>query len=115
MTDLAALIERLERATGPDRNLDAMIFHFIMKGEGVGARGSGPPYTSSIDAAMTLVPDGDPWTLGQSIHFRYWHALVSEFGADQQIHSRGYGTSDYPAIALSIAALKSRAVQTGGA
>ena len=74
MSGLAELIERLEKATGPDRQLD----HDIALATGwaqsfSGATGTSPaglispdgnyhysarPFTASIDAALTLVPDG---------------------------------------------------------
>lgn len=101
------LIERLEKATGPDRALDLAI------GEAVGAANhSGPAshrpfrdwakhYTASIDAAMTLVPEACAWQCGCEIDFtptaRVWghDTHVDEFGAT-------------PVLALCIAALKAR-------
>lgn len=81
--DLAALIERLEKATGPDRELDALIFRaigaplpkefcgrpvtlewddaeqcFVVPIDDMRVRYTPPNYTASLDAAMTLVPGG---------------------------------------------------------
>lgn len=128
---LTELIAALEKATGPDRELDAKIYCFVNglslvkfnKNESIqhqpvrdNAGGTyhtmltpPPHYTASIDAAMTLVPDGDPWTLGQSIYHMHWTAIINEFGPGQTIRSRGSGGSPFPAIALCIASLEARA------
>jgi hypothetical protein len=52
--ELLSLAERVERATGADRNLDAMI-HARDGLEGVGHWQDAPAYTASLDAAMTLL------------------------------------------------------------
>ena len=109
------LIERLEAATGPSRELDAAIFHaigapvpfqfanklialeyndveqayFAIVTDDMRVRYSPPNYTASIDAALTLVPEG--WTCA----FRQqddggWHAELRE----------GYCTS-YKRVVLS--------------
>ena len=92
-TELLALAERVERADGPDRELDAEIalaagwekstdeewveyWHLPDKGQiphiiwqpyrarDIGAFRTALPYfTASIDAAITLVPGGKEWTL----------------------------------------------------
>lgn len=84
-------------------------------------------YSSSIDAALTLVPDG--WLLSEllqnhpefkSITDRGWNAGVMgpvewaspEPGApDEPVFDHANGTHDHPAIALCIAALKARKEQ----
>ncbi len=95
MTDLSELIERIEAASGPDREIDHAIYHDLLgfcrhlnkkrtgaqsdtgfdcldcgadswgnksrEGgypAGQGLHDSAPRYTASIDAAMTLVPEG---------------------------------------------------------
>lgn len=95
MTDLSGLIERVEAGVGPDRSIDAAIYHDLLgfcrhanqertgaqsdtgfdcmdcgadswgnksrKGgypAGQGLHDSAPRYTASLDAAMTLVPNG---------------------------------------------------------
>ena len=57
MSDLRGLIERVEKATGPDRELDAQIYIWVH-----GLRANAPvlwtqvaPYTNSLDAALALV------------------------------------------------------------
>lgn len=82
------LIERLEAATGPDQELDHAIGMAV---------GFGGDFTSSIDAALTLVPEGYGWNLQGNTNSFY--AVV-----------RGYKNkvSPTPAIALCIAALRAR-------
>lgn len=85
------LIERLEKATEPDQELDLAIAMacqidcrqccghgvavWAQDGNGiVGEECCGNPdvcpanYTASLDAALTLVPDGFRWKLGYSRH-----------------------------------------------
>jgi hypothetical protein len=50
------LIERLEKATGPDREIDHEIDALVGEAEDFPA--NEPRYTASIDAALTLVPEG---------------------------------------------------------
>ena len=53
------LIERLEKATGPDRELDHAILCMIdPRVKGTCPMHYDPHYTASIDAALTLVPEG---------------------------------------------------------
>ena len=71
MDDLNTLAGRVEAATGPDRELDAAIANAVgaehgqKSGWSNGENGDyfvidecAPRYTASIDAALTLVPDG---------------------------------------------------------
>lgn len=62
MDDLSALIERLEKLTGPDRGLDYEI-HCRDGLEGVGMYGAHPAYTASLDIAMQLIPGDLNWLL----------------------------------------------------
>jgi hypothetical protein len=59
--DLLALAERVEQATGPCRNLDNSI---RLATNGGCAFDEDPAYTASLDAAMTLVPEGWNWMAG---------------------------------------------------
>jgi hypothetical protein len=69
----ADLIARLENATGPDRELDADIMYFEIE-RGTGIKVTRIPsltetanhYTRSLDAALTLVPEGYSYELTQS-------------------------------------------------
>lgn len=67
VSDLLALADRCEAATGPDRELDAAIHAAIYEAvvfdpkwkEWVGSGGMNVrKFTASIDAALTLVPEG---------------------------------------------------------
>lgn len=113
---MSDLIERLKKATGPDRDLDLAI------GEAVGAADhSGPAYhrpfrewakhyTTSIDAALTLVPPqcwGEiSWAgvLGLKENPRSYPIVTLGPGEDGQETQ----SATIP-IALCIAALKARA------
>ncbi len=112
MADLSKIIERLEKATGPDRALDEAIFEavhgrkrHISTFEQVDPSETLPPYTSSVDAALTLVPEG--WT-------RAVDATAPEMGIDVDLYpeppgivgTRGAHNSE--SIATCIAALKAR-------
>lgn len=120
------LIERLEKATGPDRELDLAI------GEAVGeANHSGPAhhrpfrewakhYTASIDAALTLVPEGWWMTLDRYVisdepepspmAWRAWlRKIEGDLDGDGPVyHRKHFSPAPTPAIALCIAAMKAR-------
>lgn len=121
MTSRADLISRLEAATGPSRELDAMIHWHIKAGVGVGMAQDAPHYTDSIDAALALVPT----TYSTAIHANEMEEyptcwLVEK--VEQELFSArvdyiptynvepppiGEGTSFLtPALALCIAALR---------
>lgn len=53
------LIQRLEKATGPDRELDFAVLSVVdPRALKTGPLPGDPKYTSSLDAAMTLVSEG---------------------------------------------------------
>lgn len=125
---MKTLIERLEKATGPSRELDAAIFKIAQPeserfktspfGEGPGhmswiSANKGtihPLYTASIDAALTLVPENADWSLEKD------GAWVRWMGKDdaQEVQSVLVGRDGKcTAIALCIAALKARQATTG--
>ena len=100
MTD--DLIARIEAASGADRGLDWEI-HLHDGLAGVGMYGDHPPYTASIDAALSLVPDG--WRLSISnMCGPGWFAGLHETDG----YGEGYGRAATPALALCAAALKER-------
>ena len=90
------LITRLESADGPSYALDREI------GEAVGRAFAPPmPYSASIDAALTLVPEGWKW------------AVTSKNSAcchEQHITPLNWSYASTPALALAAAALKARGV-----
>ncbi len=116
MTDLSALIARIEAATGPSIELDEAIrlaigaesIHYG-SAEGLVTTDEcyGPPsYTESIDAALTLAPEGQAWSLGR------WNSQSGDgptvFWFD--LHGREEICARHPihAIAVCISCLKAR-------
>lgn len=109
---LDELITALESATGPSREMDAEIAA-LLSGDGrakVAHDGwwlngecwptKAPNYTTSIDAALTLVPEGASWRIEN------WKGEIS---AKVQIGDCvSYGGTHVAATALTIAALKAR-------
>ena len=125
MTD--ALIAELERATEGSRGLDAEIWltlpgntrrQWSYTHEATGrechvdeTRDANhrlvivPYYTTNIDSAITLVPEGRWWVLNSGVQSRSALAQVEhENGGWDKYEGRGAT----PAIALCIAALKTR-------
>lgn len=130
----ADLIAKLEAAEGPSRELDAEIvrqstancvgvergpiggdaqhyeewlFRFDPPRSWVDSWLHVPRYTSSLDAALTLVPEGwmvELW-LAQPTETQQWHSNAVVY-YERRRASRGEGAT--PAIALSIAALRAR-------
>ncbi len=136
---LASLIERLEKATGPDRELDVLIGYAIdLMGDDKHLsfrtsfdtcgmemmlrmaesyqniwRTELPRYTASIEAAMTLVPHD--WRI-YAIQEEYIVPRGNWFaGLDHRTAHHKYGSmigkSSTPAIAICIAALKAHSVR----
>lgn len=113
------LIERLERLTEPDRELDGDIGilvgpwtrHDLGDGcwqwryNGVNFGNRPPAYTRSVDAAMTLVPGGWHFDLHCMWGFPKVRASVDR---DWPHMGRHDGWHESLAIALCIAALKAR-------
>jgi hypothetical protein len=101
MSDLADIIARLEKATGPDRELDRAIWF------GVGNQfPHTPEYTASMDAALLLMPPHHRWKIGCGHYVQY----IAEV-QDNSRRDRGWyvGECDStPATALCIAALRAR-------
>jgi hypothetical protein len=128
MTTLEETLTRLQEATGPDRGLDHDITLLMFPGRfrtssGYTNRGAGwcvelengtdigmhecARYTASIDAALTLVPEGLAWmTRGSSAD-----DAAHPFGT-AYVATPGLDLISYPAptaaLALCIAALKAR-------
>lgn len=116
MSDIESLIKRLELASGPDRALDLDISHygkqkFAHEGKGIGWP---PHYTASIDAALTLVPEGYA-IQGMEIWAQETHLTILETQKKNDglyWHTSGEGrwkaNHAIPSIALCIAALRAR-------
>ena len=98
MRDLPSLIATLEAATEGSAELDRAICRAIS-----GDETQWHKYTRSLDAAMTLVPEG-------------WFALIDTRGRadvryapiDQSGYRREVADAATPALALCIAALRAR-------
>lgn len=127
MTDLQSLIIRLEKATGPDRELDAEIWAAVRpdlrsavafaQWKGLRPRGEdwdtafanycrerAPHFSRSVDAALTLVPEGWQWVVGGD------RAANGGPWADVQPNHTGVTKTHAPtpSLALCTAALKAR-------
>lgn len=116
--ELLALAERVEEAEGPDRELDREIKAAVGDAWDYaadwGPRDNCHPvanaYTASLDAVMTLVPEG--WRLrqmnfsGPCADDRKWHLNLhgGREGGDTFV-----GRGRTPALALCAAALRARA------
>lgn len=107
------LIERLEALSGPNFAIEQEIVRIV--NPQATRLTTSPPYTASIDAALTLVPEGnegagvewnvESWT-GNGIHAPHIRATAWVAGA-----KRAYGAT--PAIALCIASLRARSADNG--
>ena len=118
MTKLADKIEALE---GPSKEVDAEIaalngYRIVDEGAPIGRvcydkNRHGvplPAYTKSLDAAMTLVPEGYDWFKTPRLD-RLPHMIVEP--AHREGNPRDYyhfGTAHTPALALCAAALRAR-------
>lgn len=118
--DLIELAERVERATGPDRELDRAVaealgwtricsipsgYMAVRPGEKVEYRL--PKFSRSMDAAMTLAPKGFDWCAGD-IEGLGW-ASISPSQQSYSIHSEFDAQAATPALALTAACLRARA------
>lgn len=125
MTALLELAERCEAATGPDRELDELIAaelagavrevqhgvsHYHRDGRWVSV-GEIKPYTASLDAAMTLVPEWCVWSTGDwkaNGHCASASVWPPEDKRPEGFH--GIAQAATPALALCVAALRARAI-----
>lgn len=146
MTDLSQLIERIEAADGPDREIDRAIMSALgfvyreeqrsigltygkawdmhlhrewVRGDEIVADACVPNYSKSIDAAMTLVPNGLEWELfgydaKRDPRFGCFQARIKLLRYEDDPEEPGpesIANAATPALALSAAAL--RAIQSG--
>lgn len=112
------LIERLEKAAGPDREIDqaiAVIHRREKTGRPVIAVANCGEYTASADQALRLMPPNWRLELQQSGDGTWWNAAAYHIAPDDD---QGVGTENgrpNPAIAICIAALRARAMETRNA
>lgn len=126
MVDLLALADRVEKLTGPDRVVDALIADAIRwwpegfnridyfgrdrrrndKASPLPEKIDCPQWSASLDAAMTLVPEGFKWRCGYSRHVPHNAEVV-----DYNNHKGTFiGESDFNrACAITAACLRARA------
>jgi len=128
------LLDRLAACTGADRELDGLIADSCAValweccGNGVQSHPEEPPeccgdpvtqapplYTASIDAALTLVPEGHDWmitawTRGDMTEHPgpFFGAVIERYGNNKPVGEGKSGAS--AAIALVSAALRARGV-----
>jgi hypothetical protein len=108
------LAERCEQATGPDRLLDGEIWreahgltiYDVLTPEGE-ISVSVPYLTASLDAAMTLVPEGRGLIYKRHGIKNVWRVQIHS--GDETTFIEGDAAT--PALALCAAALKARASQ----
>jgi hypothetical protein len=104
------LLERLEKVTGPDRELDGAIQRIIGYGpHHIGAAGLTNAFTASVDAALTLVPkEWTAWELRSMAGKRRFSCDLSRLTECDAGEDWAFGGGPTPAIAICIAALKAR-------
>ena len=105
---MSDLITRLEAATGPDRELDRAIAKALgvmplyqMRGQ-IGS--SWPDFTDSIDAALTLVPEG----YYPIIDFAEVKCFIRDRNNFDHDPPAWCAKAPTPALAICIAALRAR-------
>ena len=121
--ELLKLAERVEALSGPDREVDSEIDRLTFRGPFEarlcgcmgnclpghpaynGACVSVPHYTASLDAAMTLVPEGCGWSLVQATYEKSYGCVESGDDRTPDLEAR----AATPALVLCAAALRSLA------
>lgn len=126
---LLALADRVEAASGPDRNTDAEIaqlqgLRVVEEGHPLGRccydaehkLVTIPPYTRSLDAAATLVPEGHEYAAGtgRKEHMSENGRLPWAWCATGSDLVDRLALAATPALALTAAALRAHAAQMGG-
>jgi len=109
---MADLIERLEKATEGAEVLDVAVCRAICNYGPDDPLWHVMPYTRSLDAAMTLVPEGHAVDLADCPEMgsvaRVYFGPIRENSAGEPT-----GRGNTPALALTIAALKARESSNG--
>ena len=132
--DPTTLADRVERAEGASRALDAEIENLLAGGSAadlsyiltdIERTSAPPPYTASLDAALTLVPEGWGWDVGDvhppceeyadggwpwcEIWIRNGGGRDRVPGMNRTPSGRNHLNANTPALALCAAALRARA------
>lgn len=107
--EISSLITRLESLDGPCQRMDIHIVEMVLgwvpstiihdwkKPDGTVTQ-MVPKFTESIDAALTLVPEGRLWSVGSRVKVSGYVAVMNNSGVSY------HGPT--PAIAVCIASLK---------
>lgn len=109
---------RLKDTFRLDRYHDGWVTVYGAKGEADPYPEDLPRYTASLDAALSLVPEGMRWLVrydggdGDPIDFARPSARVSDYDLDTRNH--WYGKGYTPVLALVAAALRARLRQGDG-
>ena len=126
-----SLIERLRLAQGPSRELDAEIAKMVGAPHGpwehvtVETRSisyvdeQAPAYTASLDAAMTLVPEGWRWEdMERDVSWDEAASMEQSYGvgldlrdSDGRYLRNAVGSHDALPLALCLAALLARGIE----
>lgn len=121
MTDLLKLAERVEAATGPDRELDAAIMcargaSWVTDGMAFyGERGNYTaavpvqPFTASLDAAMTLLEQGWGYEQRRPSDEAGHSTCRATIWWVPNFPEKQFGKGATPALALTAAALRAHA------
>lgn len=111
---MTSLIERIESAEGPSYALDCAIGEYVAKTTGTPYIVPPRSYTASIDAALTLVPDGYQYgfaTIPSADILRAGnhHAQAYVDGSEMVDFAKYFrAEAATPALALCAAALRAR-------
>lgn len=110
MTDFNEIADHCEKAAGPDRSIDGMIAMAVGASMPDDPAGWPPKYTASLDAAMSLKPDGwciDAGTGGGDYIYGPWARC---FPDTHQGQSAGTGNRNAATMALAICSAALRAI-----
>ena len=133
MTPLEELATRCEAASGADREMDADILeatggcahreterYVCQDDSGFTCLRCGkdtygervPKFTASLDAAMTLVPEGWAANIIRTADKRFGNANLYWFRGNNHVPAKkAHGAAATPALALTAACLKARAME----
>ncbi len=94
--------DRLEVATEGSRELDRFIYWLLDLPRIGDMKTTVPAYSTSIDAALSLIPEGRLWSIGSIVNGSGFVAVLDNSGKSYR------GAS--PALALCIAAMRASPV-----
>ena len=109
MSDLVELADRVSALGGPDREVDFEIEKLVRPRAYMldGPARQDPAYTASLDAAMTLVPDGWEWQMEAEETEMFFPPSPWTYRVEMGNLIKVEAAT--PALALTAAALRARA------